>query len=414
DVLRYGIDSEILKVIKAVGESQEESLDRELGDLFSESLNTAVRTAVLELFGARRNRGLEGAAVSLLGAEEMEDPALQVALIRYLGAIESTTAEPQLVRLIEGGDLAGADERVVESALLAVGQLGSGSSGALLMEKLADPEYPESLKPEIILALGQLQHEPAVETLMEIVGDRGAERTWRMYAATSLGEIGAPRAVGVLREMFREQDSLLKVYAASALAHFGMGEVEELLHQGLRDSNERVRAAAARALANPDAGGSVEILIYKARNDPARSVRIEAVRALGRIGAPAAVGYLRELYADRLAALPYREEALLSLCESDLPGSLKTIETVIDGEWGNRDQKVVGFSVRILSTQESSGLGELFARFLTHPDVGVRMYALRGIGKNRLRSLRERVEKLSEDDPHPAVRRTALTVLERL
>jgi len=414
DVLRYGIDSEVLKVLKAIQDAEERSLDQELLVLFRQSVNTEVRTAVLELLAVQDNRRAEDAAVALLSQEELGDPALQVALIRYLASIGSEGAEAHLLRLIDEADRSGIDERVVESALLALERVGSRSGGGLLMEKLKDPGYPDTLKPEIILALGKLKHEAAVEDLIGIVADRGAERVWRMYAAASLGEIGDPRAVGALKDLFREQDSLLKVYAASALAHFGMGEVEELLHQGLRDSNERVRAAAAKALATPRATGSVEILIYKARNDPARAVRIEAIRALGGIGTPPAVRYLRELYAEGLAPLPYREEALLALCESDLAGSLEGIEKVIDTEWTSRDQKVVGFTVRILSTRESKGLADLFARFLTHPDVGVRIYALRGIGKNRLRGLREKVETLSEEDPHPAVRRTALTVLDRL
>ena len=413
-VLRYGIDSEVLKVLKAIQEAEERSLDQELLELFRQSLNTEVRTAVLELLAVQDDRRAEDAAVTLLSQEELEDPALQVALIRYLAAIGSEAAEAQLLRLIDEADRSGADERVVESALLALDRVGSQGGGGLLMEKLRDPGYPATLKPEIILALGKLKHAPAVEELIGIVADRGAERVWRMYAAASLGEIGDPRAVGALKELFREQDSLLKVYAASALAHFGMGEVQELLHQGLRDSNERVRATAAKALANPRATGSVEILIYKAKNDPARAVRIEAIRALGGIGTPQAVHYLRQLYAEGLAPLPYREEALLALCESDMAGSVEAIEKVIDTEWASRDQKVVGFTARILSTRESKGLADLFARFLTHPDVGVRIYALRGIGRNRLRALREKVETLSEEDPHPAVRRTALTVLEQV
>jgi len=193
-----------------------------------------------------------------------------------------------------------------------------------------------------------------------------------------------------------------------------MGEVEDLLRQGLRDSNERVRAAAAAALADPAASGSVDILIYKAKNDPARQVRVEAIRALGKIGTPAALSYLKELYGQELAAPAYREEALTALCETDLQGSLAAIRKVVEGEWGSRDQKVVGFTARILSTRDSRALAPLFERFLTHPDVTVRIYGLRGIGKNHLTSLKARVEKMSEEDPHPAARRTALAVLEML
>jgi HEAT repeat protein len=414
DVLRYGIDSEVQKVIKSIAEGELRSLDSELVELFRQSLNTEVRVAILELFERNEIRIAEQPALALVRNPELEDPALTVAVIRYLSAIGSAELEPELVRLIEEGSGGGAHERVVEGALSALGKVGGSGSGALLLDKLEDPEYPDSLKPEIILALGTMKYEPAVEALIAIAGNRDLQRVWRMYAAVSLGEIGDDRAVEALKELFREQDSLLKVYAASALAHFGMREVEGLLHQGLRDSNERVRATAAKALGNPQAVGSVDILIYKARNDPSGPVRIEAIRALGQIGTPAALGFLRELYGEKLTALPYREEALLALCDGDLEGSLRAITDVVDSEWASRDQKVIGFTARILSTREFPGLAGLYERFLGHPDVGVRIYALRGIANNRLRSLRSRVEQASKEDPHPAARRTALTVLERL
>jgi HEAT repeat protein len=414
EVLRYGIDSEVLKVIKSIGDTGERSLDPELLKLFQESLNSEVRIAILELFGETGVRSAEPAALALIAQEELDDPALAVALIRYLAAIESTSAEPELARLVERGAESTSDPRVVESALRALGTVGTLSSGDLLLEKLADPRYPEALKPQIILALGQLAYAPAVDPLMEIVRSRDVERVWRMYAASALGEIGDARAIPVLEALFREQDSLLKVYAAAGLSHFGMGEVEDLLRQGLRDSNERVRAAAAAALADPAAAGSVDILIYKAKNDPSRQVRVESIRALGKIGTPAALSYLKELYGQELAAPAYREEALTALCDNDLQRSVPAIREVVEREWDSRDQKIVGSTARILSTRESRALAPLFERFLTHPDVTVRIYGLRGIGRNRLSSLRGKVEAISEQDPHPAARRAALAVLEML
>ena len=373
-----------------------------------------MRTAILELLSREGIGAAEQEALVLIRHEELEDSQLSSAVVRYLAAIRSSELEPELRRLIADGQRSGADLRLVESALTALAEVGSTAGGELLLEKLADPEYPESLKPRIILALGKLAHSPAVEALIEVVEDRGAERTWRMYAAVALGEIGDRRAVAPLKELFREQDSLIKVYAASGLASFGMPEVETLLHQGLRDSNERVRAAAAQGLANPDASASVEILIYKAKNDPARQVRIEAIRALGRIGTPPALAFLRELYGEGLAALQYREEALVALCESDLQGNLSAIAQVVDAEWAARDQKIVGLTARILSTRQSPELADLYERFLGHPDVGVRIYALRGIAANRIRSLRKRVEALSSEDPHPAAQRAATAALDRL
>jgi hypothetical protein len=158
----------------------------------------------------------------------------------------------------------------------------------------------------------------------------------------------------------------------------------------------------------------VDILIYKAKHDPERQVRLKAIEALGVIGTGTANDYLRELYSDKIALPTYREAAFLSLCENALGANLDTFREVIDQEWSSKDQKVVEFTAKKLSTTEASGLKWFYERFLASTNVYVRIYALRGIEKNGLRSLREKVEEISTDDPYPAARKVALSVLARL
>jgi HEAT repeat protein len=306
------------------------------------------------------------------------------------------------------------DAGIAEAAVTGLGAVGGEDAGRRLVERLEDPDYPAEQKPEIILALGKMKYAGAVDALIAIVGNRDEERIWRMYAAASLGEIGETRAIPHLRALFGESDSLIKAYAASALASFQMDEVEGLLRQGLRDSNVRVRIASAKALANPQARDSVDILVYKAKNDPERQVRLQAIEALGAIGSVPAIAYLRELYRDPIALPVYREAAFSALCEHGLQDNLDVFREVIEQEWASKDQKVVEFTARKLSTTEAPGLKWFYDRFLDSPNVFVRIYALRGIGRNGLRTLREKVEKVSTDDPYPAARQVALSVLEAL
>jgi HEAT repeat protein len=392
DVLRYGIDSEVLKVIKSIAESEEQSLNEELTVLFAESLNFEVRKAVLDYFSAQKIRDAESAATALLAEEQLQDSRVIVACIRYLSAIDSPGLESRLLDYVDHRD-----DQIAETAITGLGEVGREASGQLLVQRLEDPDYPAEQKPEIIL-----------------VDNRDEERIWRMYAAASLGEIGETRAIPHLRALFGESDSLIKAYAASALANFNMGEVEGLLQQALRDSNVRVRVAAAKGLANEQARSSVDILIYKAKHDPERQVRLQAIEALGVIGTPHAFGYLQDLYRDKIMLPVYREAAFNALLENALQDNLDVFREVIEQEWASKDQKVVEFTARKLSTTEAPGLKWFYERFLDSPNVYVRIYALRGIGKNGLRTLREKVEKVSTDDPYPAARQVALSVLEGL
>ena len=409
DVLRFGIDTEVLKVIKSIAESEEQSLNEELTLLFAESLNFEVRKAVLDYFSVQKIRDAEAAATILLGEEQLQDSRVIVACIRYLAAIDAQGLETRLLEYVDHRD-----DQIAETAITGLGEVGGEASGQLLVQRLEDPDYPAEQKPEIILALGKMKIAGAVDALIAIVGNRDEERIWRMYAAASLGQIGDTRAIPHLRALFGESDSLIKAYAAAALAHFNMGEVEGLLQQGLRDGNVRVRVAAAKGLANEQAGNSVDILIYKAKNDPERQVRLQAIESLGVIGTPRAFGYLQDLYRNKIALPVYREVAFTALCENALQANLDLFREVVEQEWGSKDQKIVEFTAKKLSTTQAPGLKWFYERFLNSPNVYVRIYALRGIGRNGLRSLRKRVEKVSKDDPYPAARQTALSVLEDL
>jgi HEAT repeat protein len=409
DVLSYGIDTEVLKVIKSIADSEEQSLNGELTVLFAESLNFEVRKAVLDYFSAQKIRDAEAAATALLTEEQPQDSRVIVACIRYLSAVDSPGLENRLLDYVDHRE-----DQIAETAITALGDVGGEAAGQMLVQRLEDPDYPAEQKPEIILALGKMKYTGAVDALIAIVDNADEERIWRMYAAASLGEIGQPRAVPHLRALFSESDSLIKAYAASALANFNMGEVEGLLQQGLRDSNVRVRVAAAKGLANEQARSSVDILIYKAKNDPERQVRLQAIEALGVIGTPQAFGYLQELYRNKIALPVYREAAFTALCENALQENLDVFREVVEQEWGTKDQEVVEFTARKLSTTEAPGLKWFYDRFLDSPNVYVRIYALRGIGRNGLRTLREKVQKVSTDDPYPAARQTALSVLEGL
>jgi len=409
DVLRYGIDSEVLKVIKSISESEEKSLNQELTALFVDSLNFEVRKAVLDYFAAARIRDAEAASFAVLDGEQIDDSRLAIACINYLSALKAPGLEPRLLKYVDHRD-----DRVAETAITGMGEVGGERSGQLLVERLQEADYPAERKPEIILALGKMKYRGGVDALIAITENRDEQRIWRMYAAASLGQIGEERAIPHLKAMFAESDSLVKAYAASALAKFDMSAVQGLLQQGLRDSNVRVRVAAAGALANEQARDSVDILIYKAKHDPERQLRLKAIEALGVIGTAAAWEYLRELYSDRIALPVYREAAFVALCENALGENLDTFRKVIEQEWSSKDQKLVEFTARKLSTTVASGLKWFYERFLSSANVYVRIYALRGIEKNGLRSLREKVEKISTDDPYPAARKVALSVLERL
>ena len=399
----------MLQVVEALARTRDRALVPELARIVASPASQTVRVKVLEYLTRLEEPAAEKAALAILAAEPPEGDDLVVASLRYLEAIDSSGLGPLARKLVDHDKsaVAGTAVRVLKK---------DPAAGELLLAKLRDDRVPAELKPDMILVLGELRYAPAYDELAAIVDDRSQEKIWRMYAAESLGRLADPRAIPLLRGLFAEDDALLRAYAASALGRFDEPGVSEVLEQALRDSNWRVRSTGIKALAERKEKGAVEILVYKARRDPVPRVRLDAIAALGQIGAREAVEALRELYASGGASLEIRMAALDALLETDLDGSVEGIEKVIADEWGRqtRTNRIVEQTASRLAVKESGRLRGLFERFLDHPEANVRVAGLRGIALNRFRDLRERVERVSSGDPTPGVRREAALALERL
>jgi HEAT repeat protein len=330
-----------------------------------------------------------------------------IAILRYMGSVHVDVGGDALVLLDHP------ENAVAAAAIRAVSE--SSGHGLLLLEKLRDDFYPDDLKPEIILALGRTAYQEAYDDLADIVGDAGRPKIWRMYAADSLGRLGNEDAVPLLRDLFVENDALLRAYAASALSRFEVDGVVELLEQGLRDNNWRVRVTAIQALGERGERSSVPILVYKAKKDPAGRVRLEAIRALGEIGGNEAFEALRDLYSSAAQSRDVRDTSLQVLLDKDLGGSLRAIEDVVAREWElpAGSGSMIEVTAARASRVDSASVRDLLVRFLESPSPQVRVHALRGLARVGVAGERDRVAQMAESDPAPGVRREAQALLER-
>ena len=307
---------------------------------------------------------------------------------------------------------------IAQAAIQALGNTGDAAAATLLVAKLTSPDFPDARKNDCILALGNLKNAAAVDALVAIAGNTDEEKVRRMYAADSLGKIGDRRALAVLKTMVAENDALIRLYAASALSHFGLDEVFPVLIQGLRDENVKVREQSAKALARQLSGSqaatAVPILSYKAEFDPEPIVRNASIEALGAIGGDASLKVLLKIYSGADHRPDSREAALTVLVGTYLPESTAAIRTVIAAEWSSFDQRVLESTARILSTAKDAGLKEFFVKFLDSPDAVVRSYGARGIATNGFSDQKDRLKRMSEQDPNPGTRREAALAYEKL
>ena len=411
--LLYGIDSQVLEVVQRIASTRDDRFTKELASVLTDTRSTEVKKAILQLFGDQGVKDGEGAARQVLGDTEHPTGDVVVAAIRYLSVIHAAGLPLLVIPLMDSKDNAVAIE-----AIQSCGKSGEAACAAALEVKLKSPDFPDALRPDVILALGDLKDQKAVDDLIAIAKNPDQDKVQRVYAADALGKIGDARAVPVLKAMFSEGDALVRAYAASALAHFGLGDVFPMLIQGLKDDDWKVREQCAKALTGTLSAGQADsalpILDYKARYDPVSQVRVAAIMAIGGMSGSQGEDTLAMLYQGAGFPPETRENALKALVARSVPKAAEAAKAVIAAQGKGVDQRPIEATARVLAEAQGADLKEVFTTMLTSPDQVVRAYAVRGIGANSFSDLKDRLKDMSTKDPSPLVQREAARALLKL
>ena len=407
ELLLYGIDNQVIELINDLAEEKNEILAGEVLAAYKMTRNPRIKSEILNYFTEIDFRGAIDEALAVVDSFEDQPVELLNASIGYLTDDPVDDLAEHLSPLLEA-----VDRETVRVAIKGIGLSGDTDAAKRLLGYLDDRDFDSNLKPEIILALGELRQPVAIDRLVEILEDEDENSTWRRYACASLGKIGDMSALPAIEKVLFDEDAMLRSYAVGSLRYFSGDEVEQLLAESLKDSFWRVRVSAAKGLAELGAVSTVPILIFKAEKDPEMNVRIEAVRALGTIADPRALEALRRFYRKDLTPHELRVISAGILAEKDLPASLDIFKEVIDKHWGKDTTRILERTAQILSQTESDLLEQLYSRFLDSGELVVMIYGIRGIAKNRLDSLIEAVEELAAEGNHRSIRKEALAALE--
>ena len=411
--LLFGIDSQVLELLSRLSNQPEPALDPDVATLFKQSANPDVQTAAINYLRTVKDWEAKDPAFAVLqgyanGGGQTEEVVIGV--IRYLREAKDAAANPLYAQL-----LSDPSKSVVEAAITALGKSGDQQYAGQLLSNLSSTDFPSELKPDLLLALGDLKAQSALPELTKILKNRDQSSIMRQYACYALGRIADPASLPVILQAYQDKDDYLRAYAVSALANYAGARVDNLLIDALKDNFWRVRVDAAESLGTRRAAQAVPILEYKARFDPTQNVREAAISALGKIGAGDSNEFLKKLFANDLVDPALREKALGSLLSHDLARSLGTIEKVIAKVWATQPQSpFLDFICKQVSQTKDPALKSLYLRFLDGPTLNIRIYGIRGIVNNGFTDLRGSVEALSTDKNPQAVRENALTALKAL
>jgi HEAT repeat protein/beta-lactamase regulating signal transducer with metallopeptidase domain len=198
------------------------------------------------------------------------------------------------------------------------------------------PEVSASERP------GRQQPTGAVSALIETLSDANA--AVRVAAASSLGQLGDPRAIAALAKALRE------------------------------DTDARVREAAAYALGQIDDTRAVPHLLAALKTERAANVREKIVSALHELDDPSAVAGVIAVLKDPNVAV--RRAAVHALGEFEDASAVSALMDMIKDE----DPEVRKYTAEALGSLEDPAALDALAQLARDADKDVRIHALSAMG----------------------------------
>ena len=152
------------------------------------------------------------------------------------------------------------------------------------------------------------------------------------------------------------------------------------------------------------------MMLFKAKNEPERSVRETVIRQLGKMNLPEIRTYLQETVRNEKNPMTTRKLAF------DALGGYKYAEQIpfLMDLWTRYKDKPTGtiaehMAMR-LSVTEEAGLDVMYELFFLSPVGLFKLYALRGIGLNHSQSCRAEIEKMRQSDKNDQLTRAARAI----
>ncbi len=276
-------------------------------------------------FSASANGMSSGSADFFLGSADQNN-------VRDLERLTPAAIRDSVIPALTA-ELASKDGEVRAAAVKALGRIGEGVPLDAMAKLLQDSEL--HVRFSAAIALGDARAEAYAPALEKLVRDTKENPIARGFALVSLGLIGSPSSVAVLREIAlgNEPNADLKSTALVALGLVKTPETAELMKSIARDRkrDENLRAIAVEALGRMTVDDPTAEFLFKLLEDGSPQVRRSAIVALGqgKPGCPSTGQAILDAF-ELEKDLPARAFAAISLGEQKGPKARKALLEAFD------------------------------------------------------------------------------------
>lgn len=410
--LLYGIKSEILELFPTLIENQETELIPDVIELFESSNDSELLAAAADYLTTVESSDGQARAQELLQAGERTAADLPISLMNYLRDTEAELEDETVEALLEIATTGATRE--ADSAVQLLGASEEVPS-ALLVELYQDQFVSGEIRGRILIELGRRGDPDVYDFVSEIIQEgEEAQTTLQRYAIDTLGKLGDPRALPTILSQFDSSDAMTRAYAVNALTSFDTPEANRALVDSLRDDFWRVRVAALETIAEREMTDAAPAVMYKARRDPERRVRLEAIKTVAVLDHEEGWELLRERFQEDRTAVDERGAIADELIRHNLEQSMDTILEVMEREWDEENSRLLDTIGRIISQVDDPRIEPIASRYIDHPNFILQIYGLRAVASSRLTGLTDIAEARQEEGNHRAVRRAALRALEEI
>jgi len=350
-VLKKGEPYDRLQAAQALGKIKDKSAVPPLTNALTDSERMVRYAAIISLIEI----GEKSSASDLVKALKDVGATLQLRIIDF---VAENGDQRQVPEVLKSADQLKIDREILIDALAQMDLKGM-EPGSALAQALAHGESYSYAYDGLIRA-----GKPVVPVLMGVV-EKSENLNQRIGALKVLKEIGDPKSVPVLKKVFTKgQTDKERDIAAQALNKIAPAEFRLSLLVYHRKWDELV--AEGRA-AVPFVGGALK------DRDP--EVRMEAVRALGKINHPTTIDFIVSSADDENARV--RREACIALGNNPSPQATSALLKVIKDD-NNPD--VRWEALNALSKSRDKGLSSIVVHTISDRDPRVRALSAKILG----------------------------------